>query len=137
MTESRRVEGRLRLAPAVRMSDDAIRAHVTDARLAECAFEEFAVRNRERSAAETVRTPAERVCAAIEVSTEDGDVTLDGSVPSLVHKRLAGVLAWWVPGTREVINALLDLHRSQADRGNRRQRAPRALGRAPGRPRTP
>jgi osmotically-inducible protein OsmY len=27
-------------------------------------------------------------------------------VPSLSHKRLAGVLAWWVPGSREVINGL-------------------------------
>jgi osmotically-inducible protein OsmY len=31
---------------------------------------------------------------------------LDGEVPSLSHKRLAGVLAWWVPGSRDVINGL-------------------------------
>lgn len=36
----------------------------------------------------------------------DGIVTLDGEVPSLSHKRLAGVLAWWVPGSRDVINGL-------------------------------
>ena len=35
-----------------------------------------------------------------------GVVTLDGEVPSLCHKRLAGVLAWWVPGTRDVVNGL-------------------------------
>ena len=33
-------------------------------------------------------------------------VTLNGEVPSLTHKRLAGVLAWWVPGTCDVINGL-------------------------------
>jgi osmotically-inducible protein OsmY len=33
-------------------------------------------------------------------------VTLDGQVPSLSHKRLAGVLAWWVPGVRDVVNGI-------------------------------
>ena len=33
-------------------------------------------------------------------------LTLDGEAPSLSHKRLAGVLAWWVPGSRDVINGL-------------------------------
>jgi osmotically-inducible protein OsmY len=37
----------------------------------------------------------------------DGDVvTLNGQVPSLSHKRLAGVLAWWVPGVRDVVDGL-------------------------------
>ena len=31
---------------------------------------------------------------------------LEGTVPSLTHKRLAGVLAWWVPGSMDVINSL-------------------------------
>jgi osmotically-inducible protein OsmY len=40
------------------------------------------------------------------VEVEDGVVTLNGQVPSLAHKRLAGVLAWWVPGSRDVVNGL-------------------------------
>lgn len=40
------------------------------------------------------------------VSVGDGVVTLDGWVISLSHKRLAGVLAWWVPGCRDVVDAL-------------------------------
>jgi osmotically-inducible protein OsmY len=40
------------------------------------------------------------------VSVEDGVVTLDGWVISLSHKRMAGVLAWWVPGCRDVVDAL-------------------------------
>jgi len=43
------------------------------------------------------------------MEVRDGVVTLNGQVPSLSHKRLAGVLAWWVPGTREVINGLEDV----------------------------
>jgi osmotically-inducible protein OsmY len=42
----------------------------------------------------------------IGVAVQDGVVTLDGEVPSLSHKRLAGALAWWVPGTRDVVNGL-------------------------------
>jgi len=42
----------------------------------------------------------------ISVSVRDGIVTLRGTVPSLASKRYAGVLAWWVPGVREVDNQL-------------------------------
>jgi osmotically-inducible protein OsmY len=42
----------------------------------------------------------------IEVSVEDGVVTLDGRVSSLSHKSLAGALAWWVLGSRDVINGI-------------------------------
>lgn len=40
------------------------------------------------------------------VSVKDGVVTLDGWVISLSHKRIAGALAWWVPGGRDVVDAL-------------------------------
>ncbi|HEY6403463.1 MAG TPA: BON domain-containing protein, partial [Blastocatellia bacterium] len=33
-------------------------------------------------------------------------VLLEGQAPSLSHKRLAGALAWWVPGSRDVLNCL-------------------------------
>jgi osmotically-inducible protein OsmY len=33
-------------------------------------------------------------------------VILNGRVPGLASKRLAGVLAWWVPGSRDVINGI-------------------------------
>lgn len=39
-------------------------------------------------------------------SVTDGVLTLDGFVISLSHKRIAEVLAWWVPGCRNVINRL-------------------------------
>jgi len=37
--------------------------------------------------------------AFIYSTVEDGVVTLNGRVPSLSHKRLAGALAWWNPGS--------------------------------------
>jgi osmotically-inducible protein OsmY len=42
----------------------------------------------------------------IEIRAEDAVLTLDGEVPGLVHKRIAGVLAWRTPGCRDVVNAL-------------------------------
>lgn len=42
----------------------------------------------------------------IEIIVEDGVVRLTGNVISLSHKRLAGVLAWWARGVRDVVNEL-------------------------------
>ncbi|HET7674887.1 MAG TPA: BON domain-containing protein [Gammaproteobacteria bacterium] len=44
--------------------------------------------------------------AGIAASAAAGRVTLTGTVPSLSHRRLAEVLAWWTPGTRDVHNRL-------------------------------
>jgi hypothetical protein len=52
------------------------------------------------------RQPVSGRSGEITVQVQDGVVTLNGQVPSLSHKRLTGVLAWWVPGTRDVINGL-------------------------------
>ncbi|WP_437743173.1 BON domain-containing protein [Sorangium sp. So ce1504] len=106
VTGVRWVDDQLRVRPAAHMNDDAIRVHVKDAMLAECAFEECAVRTREGVVVETARIPAGTARGTIEASAKDAVVTLDGSVPSLAHKRLAGLLAWWVPGSRDVVNAL-------------------------------
>src|SRR3569623_3313929 len=40
------------------------------------------------------------------VSVKAGIVTLDGWVLSLSHMRMAGVLAWWTPGCRAVVDCL-------------------------------
>lgn len=42
----------------------------------------------------------------IEVDVRDGVVYLQGEVGSLSHRRLAEVIAWWVPGSRDVENRL-------------------------------
>jgi osmotically-inducible protein OsmY len=36
----------------------------------------------------------------------EGIITLEGHVISLPHRLFAGVLGWWTPGRRDVINAL-------------------------------
>ena len=96
---------RLRVAPAQRMGDDQIRDLVRDALVEEPALAACALRALDKGEWVPVRLP-EDAAGAIDISVEDGVVTLDGDVPGLGRKRLAGVLAWWVPGSRDVVNGL-------------------------------
>jgi osmotically-inducible protein OsmY len=93
---------RLRVAPAQPMGDGAIRDHVRAAMLEEGAFVNCRIQTSEEP---RVGAGADRG-DYIEIAVADGAVTLDGQVESLSHKRLAGLLAWWVPGTRDVVNGI-------------------------------
>jgi osmotically-inducible protein OsmY len=97
---------RLRVVPAQPMGDGAIRDHVRDALLQESVFENCRIRVEDGNQVKTYREPSQGPAGGIEVTVAEGVVTLNGQVPSLSHKRLAGVLAWWVPGSRDVINGL-------------------------------
>ena len=108
---------RLHTTPANQMGDGEIADHLERDLLGENSFNECAISRRVRGERRMVRNVASgRYEWAIELSVEDGVVTLDGEVPSLSHKRLAGVLAWWVPGSRDVINGL-GVEPPEQDRG--------------------
>ena len=97
---------RIRVAPRQPMGDGAIRDHLHAAMLHEGAFTrceiQAAEEGRSRAAAETAADRGGYIAIAV----ADGVVTLDGQVESLSHKRLAELLAWWVPGTRDVVNGI-------------------------------
>ena len=95
---------RLRVAPARTMSDAEIRDHVRDLLLDEPELQPIARATPASTSGEALRPDI--VLGTIGLSAHDGVVTLDGTVPSLAQKRLAGVLAWWVPGVRDVVNGL-------------------------------
>ena len=97
---------RLHVTPAVRIGDGAILTAVRDVLLQEPALQDCAVRVRSKGRVETIREPAAPNSGVIELSVNDGVVLLDDHVPSLAQKRLAGVLAWWVPSSRDVINGM-------------------------------
>lgn len=78
------VVDRLLVRPSSRMTDAEIRDHVYAAILEEPSLKDSGIR----------------------VEVERGIVDLEGTAASLTHKRLAGVLAWWVPGSSDVINSL-------------------------------
>jgi osmotically-inducible protein OsmY len=76
---------RLRVKPASRMDDLQIADHLQD-----LLDQEYTLEGQ-----------------AIEVKVGGAEVYLGGEVQSLVHKRLAEVLAWWVPGSINIINNIM------------------------------
>jgi len=96
---------RIRLVPAMRMEDGEIRNHVCTALLAENLLASSAIWAIVKGKPEVVRETDESI-GSIDAEVTDGVVILNGAVSSLSAKRLAGVLAWWVPGSRDVINGL-------------------------------
>jgi osmotically-inducible protein OsmY len=96
---------RLRVAAAARMADGAIRDHVRDALLDEPALAGCSIRVFVKRDWEPTRI-VDGASGTIDIKVENGIVTLDGEVLGLALKRLAGVLAWWVPGSRDVVNGL-------------------------------
>ena len=101
----RGVVDRLRVVPAQAMGDGEIRAHLRDALLGEPSFAACALGVDSGATCDRVQSP-QSPAGNIVIAVVDGVVTLDGEVPSLSHKRLAGALAWWVPGSRDVVNGL-------------------------------
>jgi osmotically-inducible protein OsmY len=97
---------RLHVMPAQRMGDGQIRDHLRYALVDEPAFADLAIHEVVKGHDLVAREPATGARGIIAVAVEDGVVVLNGVVPGLAHKRLAGVLAWWVPGSRDVINGL-------------------------------
>ena len=100
------VVDRLRVTPASRMGDGAILDAVRDALLQETTLMNCSLHLLHKGQLETVRAPTGEPHGSIRVSVNDGVVLLDDHVTGLTQKRLAGVLAWWVPGSRDVINGM-------------------------------
>ncbi len=96
---------RLHVRPATPMGDGDIRDKVRDALLEEIALASCTIRVWDKGEMQVVREPPDAT-GTIDVRVQDGVVTLDGDVAGLGEKRLAGVLAWWVPGSRDVINGI-------------------------------
>jgi len=106
----RRVVDRLRVTPAAPMADAGIRERLRHYFSAEPAFQSFAVREALTSGPSpefrAVSGDVEGARGRIDFEVRDGVVILNGAVPGLVSKRLAGAMVWWVPGVRDVVNGL-------------------------------
>jgi osmotically-inducible protein OsmY len=97
---------RLHVTPATRMGDGAILDAVRDALLQESTLLNCSIHVIRKGRLETIREVTGETHGSIRVSVNDGVVLLDDYVPGLTQKRLAGVLTWWVPGSRDVINGI-------------------------------
>lgn len=101
----RGVADRLHVAAGERRGDGAIRDSICAFLLQSPEFRPCTIRAWSKEHLETLRH-AEYAGGDIDIAVDDGIVTFEGQVPSLTHKRVAGVLAWWTAGCRDVINAL-------------------------------
>ncbi len=112
LEHARSVEGvrgvvdRLHVAPTERRGDGAIRDAFCALLSAQREYLNCGIRVLDGGATRLVREAPEERSGDIAVVVEDGVITLDGSVISLSHKRVAGVLAWWTSGCRDVVNAI-------------------------------
>ncbi len=97
---------RFHVTPAMRMGDGAILDAVRDALLQESSLLNCSIQVIRKGQLETVREVTSEPRGAVRVSVNEGVVLLDDHVTGLTQKRLAGVLAWWVPGSCDVINGM-------------------------------
>ena len=97
---NRRVLDRLRLERGSCRNDHDLAEAVSKALADEPVFERY------RIAAEPAPEAEGRAGEIISVEADDGGICLSGQVGSLSHRRLAEVLAWWVPGVADVDNRL-------------------------------
>jgi osmotically-inducible protein OsmY len=97
---------RLHVEPATRMGDGEIRVHVRDSLIEEPAFERLEIRECVGGQFQLVRDIPEGARGTIDIEIQEGIVILNGTIPGLTSKRLAGVMAWWVPGVRDVVNGI-------------------------------
>ncbi|GAB3625945.1 hypothetical protein PTE30175_01058 [Pandoraea terrae] len=110
---------RLRLRAGPPVADGALRDSVCERLLQAVDFRNCVICARVKGQVEILRSAMDEAgsedgSGAIEVTVQDGVVTLTGQVISLSHKRLAGVLAWWAGGCRDVMN-LLDVFPDEDD----------------------
>jgi osmotically-inducible protein OsmY len=97
---------RLHVKPAVHMTDKEIRIHVRNALIADPALRALEIWVVEDGEPQLFRGAPEKPLGRINVEVTDGVVILNGHVPGLTSKRVAGVTAWWVPGVRDVFNGI-------------------------------
>lgn len=97
---------RLHVTPSTHMGDGAILDAVRDALLYTSGLQNCTIQLKRKGTWEIVREATVMPHGVIQVSVTDGVVLLDDHVTSLIQKRLAGVLAWWVPGSRDVVNGM-------------------------------
>jgi len=114
----REVIDRILLAVAEPMGQDEVLQHVRDALYEEPALCNYKLQTiNKKDEPEVVRDPAAAAGEILVMVDAEGRVTLGGQVGSLSHRRLAEVLAWWVPASTDVINDLVVVPAEQDNDG--------------------
>lgn len=102
---------RIRVLPKMIRGDAELRTRIREVLAQDTDFADLDFREDILGGVRTVFAPVSgaggEARGRIDIEVEDGVVTLNGYVPTLVRKRLAGALAWRVDGVRDVINGLV------------------------------
>ena len=102
----RGVVDRLRVAPGEARGDGAVRDSFARMLLEQAEFRNCTLKLRTNERAVLLREAKNDAVGEMEISVTDGAIVLEGHMISVPHRLFAGVLAWWTPGRRDVINAL-------------------------------
>jgi osmotically-inducible protein OsmY len=100
------VVDRLRVAPGEARGDGAVRDSLARLLLEQPEFRNCTLRMRTSERILLLHDAKDDPVGEIEISVTDGVIVLEGHVISVPHRLFAGVLAWWTPGRRDVVNAL-------------------------------
>ncbi|TAK85144.1 MAG: BON domain-containing protein [Betaproteobacteria bacterium] len=100
------VVDRLRVEPGEQRGDGAIRDSLVRMLLQQPEFRNCTIRSLTNQRTESHRTGDAESVGELQISVTDGVIVLEGHLISQSHKRFAGVLAWWTPGRRDVVNSL-------------------------------
>jgi osmotically-inducible protein OsmY len=117
-SEGTPVVDQLRVTAAPRVGDGELRTHICDRLAQTVEFRTCVICARVKGQLEVLRGTMDLAgndgSGVVEVTVEDGVVTLTGQVISLSHRHLASAISWWVGGCRDVVN-LLELVPAEAD----------------------
>lgn len=98
---------RLRVMRLTTRGDGEILDGLSQALSRELDLKNCSLRKRDKGQVDTLhQATGDDASGDITFSVADGVITLEGHVISLSHRRIAEVLAWWVPGCRLVHNRL-------------------------------
>lgn len=100
------VVDRLHVVPGERRGDGAVRDSAARLLLEQPELRGCSLNLRTNERIQVLRRVNEDAAGDIQLSVTDGVVVLEGHVISQSHRRFAGVLAWWTPGRRNVVNSL-------------------------------
>lgn len=102
----RQVEDRLHVTPAERREDGTIRDSLIASFTRDSSFHNCTVAIWNKSHFEAINDARAETPCFVNLLVDHGVVTLSGEVISLSHKRLAKLMAWWVPGVCDVVDYL-------------------------------
>lgn len=100
------VEDRLTVSPAEQMGDDEIGMHFGKVFSEDLAFKHYNLTILNRKGERVIVRQLEEEGGHLLVYVQSGAVHLEGKVRALCDRRLTEVLAWWIPGSRNVVNDL-------------------------------